>query len=139
MTRLPQLEQELVAAATRLQGPRRVVTPIRRAALAAVAALIAVLLVVVIAAEDGGDSGGGPAATLPFPRGAELEDMLAVFRRPATEADDAGVRRINDRQPGEDPTRSRRGRNLWALARAAANVSAVRSAATSGSTTRARK
>jgi hypothetical protein len=33
--------------------------------------------------------------------------MLAIFRRPATEADDAGVKRINDRQPGEDPARSR--------------------------------
>jgi hypothetical protein len=115
MTRLPQLEYELVAAAGRLKGPRRVVAPATRAALAAAAVLAAAVVAVLVA--TGGDGTNAPSratgAEIPFPPNATLEDMLGVFRRPATPADDMGVDEkdvvgIADLQPGEDPTRSRR-------------------------------
>jgi hypothetical protein len=58
VTRIPELEQELVAAAARLRSPRRrLVWPAARAALA-VGAAAAVILVAVIA--FGGDDGGRP-------------------------------------------------------------------------------
>jgi hypothetical protein len=50
VTRIPQLEQELVAAAERLQSPRRLVWPAARAALAA--AVVAAVLAVVLAIDD---------------------------------------------------------------------------------------
>jgi hypothetical protein len=106
MTRLPQLEQELIAAATRLPRPRRLIGPAL-----AVGTMLAVVLAVLLAAGEDADHSAERSASLPFPPGAQLEDMLAIFRRPATEADDAGIRQINDRLPGEDPSRSRRVRS----------------------------
>ncbi len=113
MTRLPQLEQELVAAAGRLQSPRRIAGPASRVALAAAAVLAAGVLAVVLPGDDGGSGRSQAGAGLPFPPNATLEDMLGVFRRPATPADDLGMTkdeldRLPDRQPGEDPTRARR-------------------------------
>jgi hypothetical protein len=57
VTRIPELEQELLAAAARLRSPRRLVWPAVRAAFA-VGAAAAVTLVTVIA--FGGDDGGRP-------------------------------------------------------------------------------
>lgn len=51
MTRIPELEQELVAAAARLQSPRRLFRPAVRAALAAAAVGLVAVLVVVVAAD----------------------------------------------------------------------------------------
>jgi hypothetical protein len=113
MTRLPQLEQELVAAAARLQSPRRIVGPASRAALATAAVLVAVVVAVVLPGGDGGSGRPQAAGALPFPPNATLEDMFGVFRQPATPADDMGfteddLDEIPDLQPGEDPTRARR-------------------------------
>ena len=113
MTRLPQLEQELVAAAARLQSPSRILAPAARAALATVAVSAAVMLAVVLPAGDGGSGRKQAAGALPFQPNAHLEDMIGVFRQPATPADDMGfsnddLDEIPDRQPGEDPTRARR-------------------------------
>jgi hypothetical protein len=113
MTRLPQLEQELVAAAARLQNPRRIVGPAARGALATAALVIAVVVAVVVTAGDGSDGRPQASGALPFPPNASLEDMFGVFRRPATPADDTGFteddfKSIPNRQPGEDPTRARR-------------------------------
>jgi hypothetical protein len=113
MTRLPQLEQELVAAAARLQGPRRMVAPAARVALAAGAVALAVAAVGIVIAGNGGEASRdapGPAA---FPPDAQLEEVMGVFRAPATAADRVSYapddpRLISDRQPGEDPSRSRR-------------------------------
>lgn len=52
MTRLPHLEQELVAAAARLQGPRRVVGPAVRAGLAAGAVVVVVAVGALLMAGD---------------------------------------------------------------------------------------
>jgi hypothetical protein len=81
VTRIPELEQELVAAAARLQTPRRLVRPAMRAALAAGAAAVAVVLVVVMAAEDHGDRGANRVG----PSGSRLTAKLADDR-------EAGVR-----------------------------------------------
>jgi hypothetical protein len=51
VTRIPELEQELVAAAARLRSPRRVLRPAVRAALAAAAVAVVVVLAVVGATE----------------------------------------------------------------------------------------
>jgi hypothetical protein len=62
VTRLPELEQELVAAAGRLQSPRRVLRPAVRAALAAAAVAVVIALVAVEATEmDDGGQGGNKA------------------------------------------------------------------------------
>jgi hypothetical protein len=114
MTRLPQLEQELVAAAARLGTPRGMLAPVSRAVLAAAAVLAAVALVFVLAGGRGDDPPRPqPAAAPPFAPDAKLEDVLGTFRAPPTAADDMGPAReeahtITDRQPGEDPSRSRR-------------------------------
>jgi hypothetical protein len=113
MTRIPQLEQDLVAAAARLQSPRRMLAPAARAALAVGAVAVAVVIAWVIPAGEGDNPRPRPAAALPFPPNASLEDMLGVFRVPATPADDLGVTeadldKLPDRQPGEDQTRARR-------------------------------
>jgi hypothetical protein len=64
VTRIPELEQELVAAAARLQSPRRVLRPAVRAALAAAAVAIVVVLAVVEATEkDRADRGRQPTGT----------------------------------------------------------------------------
>ena len=113
MTRLPQLEQELVAAAARLQSPRRLLAPAARAALAVGAVAVAAVIALVIPAGEGGSPRPQPAAAPAFPPNANLQDMLGVFRLPATPADDLGFKEddldeLPDRQPGEDPTRGRR-------------------------------
>lgn len=54
MSRIPELEQELVAAAARLGSPRRFVRPGLRAALAVGAAAVVVVLTVVVAGLDDG-------------------------------------------------------------------------------------
>jgi hypothetical protein len=113
MTRLPQLEQELVAAAARLQSPRRVVAPAARVALAAGAVALAVAAAGIVIVRDGGEPGREAAGPAAFSADAQLEDVMGVFRTPATEADRVpyapGDPRLNaDRQPGEDPSRSRR-------------------------------
>lgn len=111
MTRLPQLEQELVAAAARLQSPRRVIAPAARVAIAATAAVLTVLALGLLVA--GNPGGGEPRRQASDSPGvapvAQLEELLGVFRGPASPADDMGsAGPINDRQPGEDPSRSRR-------------------------------
>ena len=52
MTRIPQLEQELVAAAERLQSPRRLVRPAARVGLAAAAVAAGIVLEVLGAADN---------------------------------------------------------------------------------------
>ena len=52
MTRIPELEQELVAAAGRLRSPRRLLPPAMRVALAAAAAAVVVVLAVVVTADN---------------------------------------------------------------------------------------
>jgi hypothetical protein len=54
VTRIPELEQELVAAAARLRSPQRFVRPGLRAALAVGVAVVAVVLAVVVADVDNG-------------------------------------------------------------------------------------
>ena len=113
MTRLPQLEQDLVAAAARLQSPRRMLAPAARAALAVGAVAVAVVIVLAIPAGDDGSPPPRPAGAPAFSPNANLEDMLGVFRLPATPADDLGLTeddldQLPDRQPGEDQTRARR-------------------------------
>jgi hypothetical protein len=81
VTRIPELEQELVAAAARLQTPQRVVRPAVRAALAAGALAVAVALIAVIAADDHGDRGAHRVG----PSGSRLIVKLADDR-------EAGVR-----------------------------------------------
>lgn len=66
MSRIPELEQELVAAAGRLRSPRRVLRPAARAALAAAAvAVIVVLAVVGVAERKDADRGRQPAGAAP--------------------------------------------------------------------------
>ena len=66
MTRIPELEQELVAAAARLRSPRRVLRPTARAALAAAAVAVVVVFVVVEATDqNGADRRRQPAGTAP--------------------------------------------------------------------------
>jgi len=60
-THIPDLEQELVAAAARLQSRRRLVRPAARAALAAGAVAVAAVLSVVVAADNDGDRRSRPA------------------------------------------------------------------------------
>ena len=72
MTRIPELEQELVAAAGRLQSPRRVLRPAARVALVSAAVLLVVVLLVVDATDrDGRDSGRQPNGT-PSQRGTKV-------------------------------------------------------------------
>jgi hypothetical protein len=114
MTRLPQLEQELMAAAARLQTPRRVVAPAARAALAAGALALAVAAAgIVIAGNGGGEPSGDAAGPAAFPPDAQLADVMGVFREPATAADRVPYapddpRVAGDQQPGEDQSKSRR-------------------------------
>ena len=66
MTRIPELEQELVAAAARLRSPRRVLRPAARAALAATAVAVVVVLAFVEATDrNGADRRRQPAGTAP--------------------------------------------------------------------------
>ena len=66
MSRIPELEQELVAAAGRLRTPRRMLRPAARAVLAAAAVAVIVALAVVQATDrNGGDRGRQPTGTAP--------------------------------------------------------------------------
>jgi hypothetical protein len=66
VTRIPELEQELVAAAARLRSPRRrLVWPAARAALAVGAVTAAVLLALVVGADNDGDRRQHPAGAQP--------------------------------------------------------------------------
>jgi hypothetical protein len=67
VTRIPQLEQELVAAAARRRSPRRLVRPAVRAVLAAGAAAVAVALGVVVAADDDAERRPQPAPGVQSP------------------------------------------------------------------------
>jgi hypothetical protein len=69
VTRIPELEQELVAAAGRLRSPRRVLRPAARAALATAGlAVIVVLAVFGATDENDADRGRQPAGTEPGAR-----------------------------------------------------------------------
>ena len=59
MTRIPELEQELVAAAGRLSSPRRLLPPAMRAALAAAASAVVVVLAVVVTADNNNENRRG--------------------------------------------------------------------------------
>jgi hypothetical protein len=66
VSRIPELEQELVAAAGRLRAPRRMLRPAARAALAATAVAAIVALTVVEGTDrNGGDRGRQPPGTAP--------------------------------------------------------------------------
>jgi hypothetical protein len=67
VTRIPELEEELVAAAARLRSPRRLVWPLARAALAVGAAAVVIVLAVVVAGVDHGDRRQQPAGAQPVP------------------------------------------------------------------------
>lgn len=72
MTRIPELEQELVAAAGRIRSPRRVLRPAARAAVAVAAVALAILLVAVEVTErDRGDRGREPTRP-PSQRGTKV-------------------------------------------------------------------
>ena len=120
MTLIPDLERQLTDAASGRSGRRRRVTR-TAAAGAAAAALVAALFAVTIG--EPGDSperrpdsrpAAGPLGLdIPDGRTPELRDLIAAFRREATPRDDHGFTKadldeIPDRQPGEDPTKSRR-------------------------------
>ena len=73
MTRIPELEQELVAAAGRLRSPRRAFRPAARAALAAAVVAVVVVLVVVEATEKNHvGRREQPTGTPPSQRGAKV-------------------------------------------------------------------
>jgi hypothetical protein len=118
MTLIPELELQLTEAAASGQVRRR--TRLLRGAAAALAAIL-VAGVLFVALGDPGDSGRPTAAPangslgLDIAAGTkpELRDVMAVFRREPTPRDDYGLTKeqldeTGDRQPGEDPTRSRR-------------------------------
>jgi hypothetical protein len=65
VTRIPELEQELVAAAGRLRSPRRQLRPAMRAALAAAAVAVVVVLSVVVVAEKNDDDRRGQRTGTP--------------------------------------------------------------------------
>jgi hypothetical protein len=80
VTRIPELEQELVAAAARLRSPRRrLVWPAARAALAAAAAAAVILGPIMV---FGGDDGGRrqqPAGAQPAPRTGNEDSAAGAF------------------------------------------------------------
>jgi hypothetical protein len=79
VTRIPQLEEELVAAAERLHSPRRLVRPALRAVLVLGAVAVVILLAVVVAAEN--DRRPQPPSTRPVEPSARLaEDLEAGVR-----------------------------------------------------------
>jgi hypothetical protein len=115
MSRLPELEQELVMAAARLgRPPRRLARQVRVGALVVAAAVaVALLAVAGLNGERDERSGPRPAVGIAFGSHATLEDMFGVFRRPATPGDDTGasnrdLEKSGERQSGEDLSRSRR-------------------------------
>jgi len=80
VTRIPQLEQELVAAAARLQGPRRLLGPAARAALAAAALVAVAVLTIVGTADDDGDRRARPSGASSLPPDPDLVDHEAGVR-----------------------------------------------------------
>ena len=118
MTLIPDLQYQLADAARSRSARRRAARVI--AAGGAAAALIAVLLALTIWQDDSGErrsdsrpTGGPLGLDIPAGRAPELRDLIAAFRREPTPRDDNGFTKadldeIPDRQPGEDPTRSRR-------------------------------
>jgi hypothetical protein len=73
VTRIPQLEQELVAAAARLQSPRRLVRPALRAALAAAAVVVMIVVAVVVTVETDSARRSHPAGESRLPENAKIE------------------------------------------------------------------
>jgi hypothetical protein len=117
MTLIPDLERQLADAAGR-RGRTARRRALRSGALALAAVAVALLAVSLL---DGGgtrppERPASPAPAIPEPPGGanpRLEDLLGVFRREPTPRDSTGntvedLERSGDRQPGEDPTRSRR-------------------------------
>jgi len=108
MTLIPGLEQQLVEAAGRRHARRRRGTSLAAALAVALSALASFTLL-----SPSGDNSGGDSATAGGVS-PELTELLAVFRRPRTTADElpgdplAELRSTGDARPGEDPTSSRR-------------------------------
>jgi hypothetical protein len=112
MTLIPDLERQLTRAAAGRSAARRRAAWTGAVALVAAASLAAALAL--DAREERDVVPAGPLG-LDIPAGREprLADLFAVFAREQTPRDDSGWTRnelndIPDRQPGEDPTRSRR-------------------------------
>jgi hypothetical protein len=82
VTRIPQLEQELVAAAGRLGSPRRLIQPAARVALALGAFAVAAVLAVIVVADN--DKQGGrrqhPASGTPGVPNPDMIDHEAGVR-----------------------------------------------------------
>ena len=103
MSRLPELERELVATAARLSRPSRRLE--RRARMLVPAVAIACVVAVALVAsglfdpDDGAIRGGGSPTEARFPADATPEDMFGIFRRPQTAADKRVARRVD--WPGE--------------------------------------
>jgi hypothetical protein len=79
VTRIPELEQELVAAAARLQRPRRLLRPALRAALAVGLAAVVVVLTVVVAGLDNGGPRQQPSGAQPVPPAANRDGAPEPF------------------------------------------------------------
>lgn len=92
MTRIPELEQELVAAAARLQSPRRLVRPAARAALAVGAVLAVALLAIVLAAGSDSDRRSQPAGALPAPPSADQESTFEAPLSPEEKIERTALR-----------------------------------------------
>jgi hypothetical protein len=112
MTLIPDLERDLVEAATRRQPRRRRMRAGIRLAATAAAAVAVVAGVTLSNEEDASERQRAPATRDSQPK-PTLEGLLGVFRREPTPRDDYGVsirelEATKDRQPGEDTTRSRR-------------------------------
>ena len=120
MTLIPDLERQLTDAAASRSGNRRRVARLAAAGGAAVALMAALFALTLGQPGDSSDRGGDEQRTggplgleLPAGHKPELRDLIAAFRREQTPRDDNGFTRgdldeIPDRQPGEDPTKSRR-------------------------------
>jgi hypothetical protein len=114
MTLIPQLERQLAEAAVTRRAGRRRIARISAAAAIAVAVAAGLVALVPDASEERMPNANGLLG-LGIPAGKEprLSDLFAVFAREQTPRDDSGwteeeVRDIPDRQPAEDPTKSRR-------------------------------
>ena len=107
MTRIPDLEHELVAAAARLRSPRRVLRPAVHGALAAAAVSVGVMLAVIGASEkNDADRQRQPAGTAPRAKlaidgqagvqfrleGQVLMAQLLPYARPETQTRVSGAR-----------------------------------------------
>jgi hypothetical protein len=79
VTRIPELEQQLVAAAERLRSPRRFARPVLRAALAVGVGAVVLGLAVVVAGPDDGARREQPAGASPVPPTADREGAPEPF------------------------------------------------------------